>query len=53
MDVAYNDYAPESGVLWFSPNKRNLIRLRNSFQQPRPSTFLRRLLVQFAIGQAF
>lgn len=52
MDVAYNGYAPESGVLWFSDHK-NLTRLRNSFSQPRPSTFLRRLLVQFAIGQAF
>ncbi|HKC46843.1 MAG TPA: BamA/TamA family outer membrane protein [Gemmatimonadales bacterium] len=52
MDVAYNDYAPESGVLWYS-HDQNLTRLRNSFQQPRPSTFLRRLLVQFAIGQAF
>ena len=52
VDVAYNSYAPESGVLWFSDGK-NLTRLRNTFQQPRPSTFLRRLLVQFAIGQAF
>ncbi|HTH63510.1 MAG TPA: BamA/TamA family outer membrane protein, partial [Gemmatimonadales bacterium] len=52
MDVAYNGYAPESGVLWFSDGK-NLTRLRNSFSQPRPATFLRRLLVQFAIGQAF
>jgi outer membrane protein insertion porin family len=52
MDVAYNGYAPESGVLWFSDGK-NLTRLRNSFSQPRPATFLQRLLVQFAIGQAF
>jgi outer membrane protein assembly factor BamA len=52
VDVAYNNYAPESGVLWLSDGK-NLTRLRNSFQQPRPATFLRRLLVQFAIGQAF
>jgi outer membrane protein insertion porin family len=52
VDVSYNDYAPESGVLWLSDGT-NLTRLRNSFQQPRPSTFLRRLLVQFAIGQAF
>ncbi|HET9706883.1 MAG TPA: BamA/TamA family outer membrane protein [Gemmatimonadales bacterium] len=52
VDVAYNNYAPESGVLWLSDGK-NLTRLRNSFEQPRPTTFLRRLLVQFAIGQAF
>jgi outer membrane protein assembly factor BamA len=52
VDVAYNDYAPETGVLWFSDGT-NLTRLRNTFQQPRPSTFLRRLLLQFAIGQAF
>ena len=52
MDVAYNGYAPESGVLWLSDGK-NLTRARDSFQQPRPATFLRRLLVQFAIGQAF
>ena len=52
VDVAYNGYAPESGVLWFSDGT-NLTRVRNSYQQPRPSTFFRRLLVQFAIGQAF
>jgi outer membrane protein insertion porin family len=52
VDVAYNDYAPESGVLWYS-HLQNLTRLRNSFQQPRQATFLRRLLLQFAIGQAF
>ena len=52
VDVAYNGYAPESGVLWLSDGK-NLTRARNDFQQPRPATFLRRLLVQFAIGQAF
>ena len=52
MDVAYNGYAPESGVLWLSDGT-NLTRLRNSFSQPRPATFLRRLLLQFAIGQAF
>lgn len=52
VDVAYNGYAPQSGVLWLSDGK-NLTRLRTSFQQPRPATFLRRLLLQFAIGQAF
>jgi len=52
VDVAYNDYAPESGVLWLSDGK-NLTRARSDYQQPRPSTFLRRLLLQFAIGQAF
>jgi outer membrane protein assembly factor BamA len=52
VDVAYNSYAPESGVLWYS-HLGNLTRLRDTFQQPRPATFLRRLLVQFAIGQAF
>ncbi|HEY6222748.1 MAG TPA: BamA/TamA family outer membrane protein [Gemmatimonadales bacterium] len=52
VDVAYNGYAPETGVLWASDGK-NLTRLRTAFAQPRPPTFLRRLLVQFAIGQAF
>lgn len=52
VDAAYNGYAPQSGVLWLSDGK-NLTRLRTSFQQPRPPTFLRRLLLQFAIGQAF
>ena len=52
VDVAYNGYAPQAGVLWLSDGK-NLTRLRTSFQQPRPATFLRRLLLQFAIGQAF
>jgi outer membrane protein assembly factor BamA len=52
VDVAYNGYAPESGVLWVSDGT-NLTKLRPSFQLPRPDTFFRRLLMQFAIGQAF
>ncbi len=52
VDVAYNGYAPESGVLWVS-DSTNLTKVRPAFQQPRPRTFLKRLLVQFAIGQAF
>jgi outer membrane protein assembly complex protein YaeT len=52
VDFAYNGYAPEAGALWVSDGK-NLVKFRPSYQLQRPSTFLRRLVVQFAIGQAF
>jgi outer membrane protein insertion porin family len=52
VDVAYNGYAPEAGVLKFQDSTK-LTDIRPNFQQKRPNGFLRRLLLQFAIGQAF
>jgi outer membrane protein insertion porin family len=52
VDVAYNGYAPEAGVLLFA-DSTNLVKVRQNYQQTSPSTFLKRLVVQFAIGQAF
>jgi outer membrane protein insertion porin family len=58
MDVAYNGYDKEPGKLYFQrlPDANNpgqFFELRPSYQQQRPAGFLRRLLVSFAIGQAF
>jgi outer membrane protein insertion porin family len=56
LDAAYNDYPAEPGPLYFQDNTQSpptLTVYRNSFQPPRPSTFWRRMKVQFAVGQAF
>jgi hypothetical protein len=54
--VAYRGYGLESGKLYYQspPGKTPaFFLLRSSYQQRRPATFLRRLQVSFAIGQAF
>ncbi len=56
LDAAYNGYAAEAGPLYFQDNSRTpptLTVLRDSFQPGRPSSFWRRITVQFAVGQAF
>jgi len=56
LDAAYNGYAAEPGPLYFQDNSQNPPTLtvhRNSIQPPRPSSFWRRVTVQFAVGQAF
>lgn len=54
VDLAYNGYGKEPGTLWFQDPKTNdLVKIRDSYQQKRPAAFLRRLALQFAIGQAF
>ncbi|MGH7537416.1 MAG: BamA/TamA family outer membrane protein, partial [Gemmatimonadales bacterium] len=52
VDVAYNGYDLEPGTLLFQ-NADQLTEFRPSYQRSRPSALLRRLLMQFAIGQAF
>lgn len=52
VDVAYNGYDPESGTLLLQ-NDSVLVEYRPSYQRHRPTAFLRRLQLQFAIGQAF
>ncbi len=54
LDVAYNDYAQQPGPLYFQSNTPPALALyRPSFQPSRPASFWRRLVVQFAVGQAF
>lgn len=57
VDVAYNGYAKEPGRLYYQTppdsSPRQFFELRPSYRQQRPAAFLHRLLVSFAIGQAF
>jgi len=60
IDAAYNGYAAEPGPLYFQNNADNSLTLRLNpdstvvtYQPVRPSSFWRRLVVQFALGQAF
>jgi len=53
IDAAYNGYAAEPGRLYFQDQQNNLTLVQNAYQPPRPATFWRRIIVQFAVGQAF
>jgi outer membrane protein insertion porin family len=52
VDVAYNGYDYESGVLKVQTDS-TLTDYRMNYRRRRPTTFFRRLTLQFAIGQAF
>jgi outer membrane protein insertion porin family len=52
LDAAYNGYANEPGPLYLS-NGSTITRVRDAYRRPRPSGFLRRIQLQFGIGQAF
>ncbi len=54
VDVAYNGYALESGTLLLqNDSTHTLEELPDTYQRGRPASFWQRLLIQFAIGQAF
>jgi outer membrane protein insertion porin family len=56
LDAAYNGYAAEPGRLYFQDNSRvppTLSVTSHTIHPPRPSSFWRRITVQFAVGQAF
>ncbi len=54
LDAAYNGYAAEAGPLLYQDNTTGqLTQIRSSYRTPRPSSFWRRLVLQFAVGQAF
>ena len=54
IDAAYNGYAAEPGPVYFQDKQNNLTLVQNAtYQPPRPATFWRRVIVQFAVGQAF
>ncbi len=56
LDAAYNGYAAEPGRLYFQDNSQTPPTLNvtpHTIHPPRPSSFWRRVTVQFAVGQAF
>ena len=52
MDVAYNAYSLEPGTLLLQTDS-TLVELPVTYQRSPPTSFWRRLVLQFAIGQAF
>jgi len=52
LDAAYKDYADEPGPLLYN-NGTTLTQIRPSYSVPRPASFWRRIVFQFAVGQAF
>jgi len=52
MDVAYNGYDLEPGTLLFQ-NDTTISTFRSTYSRHRPNSFWKRLVLQFAIGQAF
>ena len=53
IDAAYNGYAAEPGPLYFQDKSNNLTLEPRPYQPARPASFWRRIVVQFAVGQAF
>jgi hypothetical protein len=54
LDAAYAGYPAEPGPLYFLDNATNNLRLTNVTYEPGlPQGFRRRIVVQFAVGQAF
>ena len=54
IDAAYNGYAAEPGPLYVQDNVTRTLTLTNPSHQPiQPTSFFRRIFVQFAVGQAF
>jgi outer membrane protein assembly complex protein YaeT len=52
LDAAYKGYANEPGPLFLSSGA-TLTRVRDSYHPRRPDALLRRITLQFAVGQAF
>jgi hypothetical protein len=60
IDAAYNSYAAERGPLYYQNNADSSLTLMLrpdstavTYQPARPRSFWGRLVVQFAVGQAF
>ena len=54
LDAAYNGYTPQPGPLLFLDSNTGTVKqIQPVYSQPRPRTFWRRLVFQFAVGQAF
>ena len=54
LDAAYNGSVPQPGPLLFQNDITGQISvIQPSYRVPRPGTFWRRIVFQFAVGQAF
>jgi outer membrane protein assembly complex protein YaeT len=54
VDAAYNGYDQELGtLLLLNDSTKTLSEIPGGYQRSRPTSFWRRLVLQFAIGQAF
>src|SRR2546429_9621444 len=54
LDAAYNGYPPEPGQVYFLNKSDKSIRATGKTHDPGlPPGFWRRVVVQFAVGQAF
>jgi outer membrane protein insertion porin family len=54
IDAAYNDYAAEPGPLYYQNNgDHSLTLIQDSYQPVQAPSFWHRIVVQFAVGQAF
>jgi len=54
VDAAYNGYAPEPGPLYYLNHADNSLTQTGTIYAPgRPASFWQRVVVQFAVGQAF
>ncbi len=52
IEAGYNGYAREVGPLYFETDS-SIVRIREAYSTPRPTSFLRRLTLQFAVGPTF
>jgi outer membrane protein insertion porin family/translocation and assembly module TamA len=52
IEAGYNGYAREVGPLYFETDS-SIVRIRESYSTPRPTSFFRRLTLQFAVGPTF
>jgi outer membrane protein insertion porin family len=52
IEAGYNGYAREVGPLYFETDS-SIVRIRDGYSTPRPTSFFRRLTLQFAVGPTF
>ena len=52
IEAGYNAYPPQVGPLYFETDS-TIVRIREGYSVPRPTSFLRRLTLQFAVGPTF
>ena len=52
VEAGYNGYAREVGPLYFETDS-SIVRVREAYSTPRPTSFFRRLTFQFAVGPTF
>jgi hypothetical protein len=55
IDAAYNGYAAEPGPIYFQDKTSNSLTLipNVTYQPAQPTSLWQRIVLQFAVGQAF